>query len=536
MIATILKSSSTFSAVNYNERKVSKGTAELVEIANFGYLQKTGNLSASNLREYLVKYSSINQNIKNTQFHVAISCKKQDYTHEQLIDIAHQYLKEMGYAEIGQPILIYAHHDTANNHIHIVTSRVAPDGKKIDDHNERLRSQTVLNKILNIEPKREAQNIMQDALQYSFETLGQYQAILESSGYESYVEDELLKVKKGGTVVDNIAISEIEKGASKKTKEETSKRRKQLKAILLKYRGLSTNKDDLAATLKRCFGIGLVFVGKKDTPYGYILVDHKNKTVYKGSDILDLKTLLNFDNKTNISNDSQQEAITNLIHQLLEENDRLTIAGLNATLWSKYRVNVYHDGSIRGKRHKMVGQVRKEDYEILRKNFRRQWIQNFNPTTEEEREVLCKFGHIADMSSIEIMPNRGTEKRDATISHIKEMVSSTEKGQLNEDLRNAKIIILRKEYALYAVDMGSSTIVNLRDTDIDLSPFMRHEKGAISTSQRTHTEWQNTGTIQQNPASNILRPAGSGYHANREWEVGGFDNWDDIDDERRMKR
>jgi hypothetical protein len=140
------------------------------------------------------------------------------------------------------------------------------------------------------------------------------------------------------------------------------------------------------------------------------------------------------------------------------------------------------------------------------------------------------------MSSIEIMPNRGTEKRDATISHIKEMVSSTEKGQLNEDLRNAKIIILRKEYALYAVDMGSSTIVNLRDTDIDLSPFMRHEKGAISTSQRTHTEGQNTGTIQQNPASNILRPAGSGYHANREWEVGGFDNWDDIDDERRMKR
>src|SRR5574344_2638886 len=94
MIATLLKSCSTFSAVNYKERKVSKGTAELMEIANFGYLQKTGNLSASNLRDYLVKYSLINQNIKNTQFHVAISCKKQDYTHDELIDIAHQYLQE----------------------------------------------------------------------------------------------------------------------------------------------------------------------------------------------------------------------------------------------------------------------------------------------------------------------------------------------------------------------------------------------------------------------------------------------------------
>jgi hypothetical protein len=232
----------------------------------------------------------------------------------------------------------------------------------------------------------------------------------------------------------------------------------------------------------------------------------------------------------------QQEAITNFIHQLLEENDRLTIAELNATLWSKYRVNVYHDGSIKGKRHTMVGQVNKEDYEILRKNFRRQWIQNFTPATEEEREVLCKFGHIDDVSSIEIMPDRSTEKLDATISHIKEIVSSAEKGQLYEDLRNAKIIILRKEDALYAIDMGSSTIVNLRDTDIDLSPFMRHEKGAITMSPHIHSESHNTANTQQKTAGNMLRPAGSGHHANREWEVGGFDNWDDIDDERRMKR
>ena len=126
MIATILHSSSTFNAVNYNERKVSKGTAELLEISNFDYLQKTGNVTAANLQEYLVKYSSVNQNIKNTQFHVSISCKKQEYTHDQLLDIAHQYLKEMGYADKGQPVLIYAHHDTGNNHIHIVTSRVNP--------------------------------------------------------------------------------------------------------------------------------------------------------------------------------------------------------------------------------------------------------------------------------------------------------------------------------------------------------------------------------------------------------------------------
>ena len=534
MIATILKSSSTFSAVNYNERKVSKGTAELVEIANFGYLQKTGNLSASNLREYLMKYSSINQNIKNTQFHVAISCKKQDYTHDQLIEIAHQYLKEMGYAESGQPVLIYAHHDTANNHIHIVTSRVAPNGKKIDDHNERRRSQTVLNKILNIEPNREAKSIIQQALQYSFESIGQYQAILENSGYESFVEDDTLKVKKGGFVLDSIAISKIEKTASKKSKEETSKRRKQLKAILLKYKGLTSNKDDLAITLKKRFGIGLVFVGKKDTPYGYILVDHKNKTVYKGSDVLELKALLNFGQQPSQSKGGNEEVVNDFIHNRLAENDRLTISELNQALWSKYRVNVYHDGSIRGKRHKMIGQVRKEDYEILRKNFRRQWIQNFNPTTEEEREVLCKFGHIDDVGSIEIVPERNTEKIDATVSHIKEIMNTAERGQMYDDLRSAKIIILRKEEAMYAIDMGSSTIVNLRDIDIDLSPFMQHERGANARLSNLQAEGRDI--TKQTPSTNLLRPTGFGHHANREWEVGSFDNLDDIDDERRMKR
>lgn len=87
MIATILKSSSTFSAVDYNERKVSKGTAELLEIKNFDLLEKTGNITPTTLRDYLVRYSSQNENIKNTQFHLAISCKKDEYSYDELIKI-----------------------------------------------------------------------------------------------------------------------------------------------------------------------------------------------------------------------------------------------------------------------------------------------------------------------------------------------------------------------------------------------------------------------------------------------------------------
>ena len=40
MIATILPSSTTFHAVDYNARKVSEGVAELLEMKNFGSIGK----------------------------------------------------------------------------------------------------------------------------------------------------------------------------------------------------------------------------------------------------------------------------------------------------------------------------------------------------------------------------------------------------------------------------------------------------------------------------------------------------------------
>lgn len=248
--------------------------------------------------------------------------------------------------------MIYAHHDTANNHIHIITSRVSPDGQKISDHNERLRSQAIINNIMGVEPKQEAKSIIQQALAYSFETMGQFQAILESCGYESYIEEEKIKVKKGGTVLDDIPIEEVNKHFQRKAKEETEKRRKQLKAIILKYQRLSTNKEELDATLKKKFGVNLVFVGKKDTPYGYMVVDHKEKTVYKGNEILQLKELMKFPSKRNSSKEERKAEIPAFIHHLLESNNKLTIGDINRILWRKYAVNIYHDGFVRDKRHR----------------------------------------------------------------------------------------------------------------------------------------------------------------------------------------
>ena len=131
MIATILPGSPNFHAVGYNERKVAKGVARLLEIQNFGALGTFGRPTPDELVKYLREYTSRNSRIQKAQFHVAISCKGHEKSETELLEFAHQYLREMGYAEPGQPLLVYSHYDTDNTHLHIVTSRIAPNGRKM---------------------------------------------------------------------------------------------------------------------------------------------------------------------------------------------------------------------------------------------------------------------------------------------------------------------------------------------------------------------------------------------------------------------
>lgn len=179
MIATILPSSTTFHAVDYNERKVSEGVAELLEMKGFDLIDQ--NYTPEDLKQAFIDYTyQYNDRIQKPQFHLAISCRGNEYTHEQLLEIAHKYLDEMGYGDPNQPVLIYAHHDTDNNHLHIVTSRVAPDGHKIDHNQERIRSQEVINRIMGENQEQRASDAVKKALDYRFSTISQFKAILRN--------------------------------------------------------------------------------------------------------------------------------------------------------------------------------------------------------------------------------------------------------------------------------------------------------------------------------------------------------------------
>ena len=80
MIATILPGSSNFHAVGYNERKVAKGVARMLEMQNFGALGTFGKPTPEELVTYLQEYTSRNTRIQKAQFHVAFSCKGHEIT------------------------------------------------------------------------------------------------------------------------------------------------------------------------------------------------------------------------------------------------------------------------------------------------------------------------------------------------------------------------------------------------------------------------------------------------------------------------
>ena len=365
MIATILPSSTTFHAVDYNERKVSEGVAELLEMKNFGSIGKIDPYTPDELKQYLIDYTQRNEYIKKPQFHLAISCRGDEYTQEQLLDIAHQYLKEMGYGEEGQPVLIYSHHDTDNNHLHIVTSRIAPDGHKIDHNQERIRSQEVINRIMGENQEQRASDAVKKALDYHFSTVNQFKAILESSGYECYEKDDRLCIKRDGHVIDTLPMATVQ--THLQTFEPDEKRRRQLRAILKKYRDMTADKDELRALMKGKFGIDLVFHGSKDKPYGYTIIDHQTKTVFKGGNVWKLSELLQFQSK-----EERLHRMDEFIDAMLEDNPDLTTRELNRMLRRQFGTHISKGRIAYGDEFLDL-----QDYQVetLRANDRKAWQQ-----------------------------------------------------------------------------------------------------------------------------------------------------------------
>lgn len=524
MIATILPGSTNFHAVGYNEHKVSKGVARLIEIQNFGSLGIFHKPTPSELVGYLQKYSSQNSRIRKPQFHVAISCKGHEMSEDELLDFAHQYLKEMGYGESGQPLLVYSHYDTENTHLHIITSRVAPDGRKIQHSHERRRSQEVIDRILGNDRKKKTENDINAAKQYAFSSFAQFKAIMVSMGYEVYQKDGNVFVKHGGKVQKEIPFTEIESLFKSGYRERT--RCRQLRSILKKYRDVSSNKEELQKELKTKFGIDIVFFGKKDAPYGYMLVDHANKTVIHGARVLAVEELLDF-----ATPEERFNRIEDYIDRLLTLNPKIT----QGEIYHKIRKQrayikkgiIYFDGQSRPLKPFMA--------EAIDRNNRIAMVEMFSPATKAERDLLCKIFKVSRKDLVDISPER-THYHTDTVNHLREIFNDETVSSVRSRLHEEGFTICHDEDATYAINFKQHIIINLTEENFNLQWLRKPMKQPVKQLER-HKHLQNRESTALLSGKGKLRDFGGGSHGEkREWEVGQKGNYDNVDDERSIKR
>ena len=524
MIATILPSSTTFHAVEYNERKVAKGQAVLLEMQNFGYVGAVDDYTPEQLQQFLMDYSARNEHIRKAQFHVAISCRGHEYSQEQLLDIAHQYLHEMGYDDEGQPLLIYAHHDTDNNHLHIITSRVNPDGQKIDHNHERIRSQEAINKIVGEDEELRASLFLKEALGYKFNSLTQLKAIMEASGYECFERDGNLEIARGGRVRTKISMDDLTAGFSTIDERKSYKRRRQLGAIIKKYRNMVSSRGELADIMQKKFGVSLIFFGSKDKPYGYMIVDHHKQSVYKGGSVLSIKQLQHF-----MSEEERINKVELYVDTMLEDNPRMIAYELNRMLWRQYgtRISKGRFKLLGGREVALSDNVQK----VLKFNFMLSRVQAFGPTNEAEHDILCRIWKIENPNLIHIEPN-GICNNGSAVEMLKSLTVSTEKQDLVAVLKENDLAIFRQGIEYYCVDFTHKCIFNLASEGIAFKKL----KSVSQDFTLRELKPQHTLPINiQKPVRGILTQHTSGHDRNAEWEVGALNNYE-IDNEQTLKR
>lgn len=309
MIFKILASSSTFHAVDYSEKKTKQATASLMHFDNFGPLQDgRTEISKSDFVLYLKKWSERNERIRNPQFHATLSCKGKELSHDILKEKALEIMDRLGYA--GIPILIYAHKDTDNNHVHIVTSRVGEDGKKVAHQFERKRSNQILNTLMGLQPDQEYKAHIENAISYNFSTQAQFVLLMEKEGYNVKANESSIAFYKHGKKQGNFPISVLQNQIAENKPKENKALKNKIISLVHKYSKAYDStivknsriefssrqidfRSDLTDMLKVKFGLDFVFFSGKEnsSAYGYSIIDHNNKAVFKGSEIMKLDLL-----------------------------------------------------------------------------------------------------------------------------------------------------------------------------------------------------------------------------------------------------
>lgn len=202
MVAKISHGSNLYGALSYNQEKVDEGLGKVLG-TNLILEPADGVFSMGASMADFERLMPAHITTKNPVIHISLNPHPDDkLTDEQLSEIGREYMERLGYG--AQPYMIFKHEDIDRQHIHIVGSRVQPNGRPVPDNMEKRRSAAIvedLERKYNLIPakgqkqgeawqlapvdvsagnlKKQVANVIKPLSgMYRFQTLGEYRALL----------------------------------------------------------------------------------------------------------------------------------------------------------------------------------------------------------------------------------------------------------------------------------------------------------------------------------------------------------------------
>ncbi|MCM2556572.1 relaxase/mobilization nuclease domain-containing protein [Chryseobacterium sp. Ch-15] len=330
MIAKIGRGNNLHGALAYNQLKVENENGKIL-FMNKMIETKDGKYTVTQLTKSFEPYLMANKNTEKATLHISLNPDPKDQvSDEKFVQIAQDYMNEMGYSE--QPFVVFKHTDINRTHIHIVSIGVDEEGRKISDKFEKRKSMKICRNIekkyqlLSATDKEFAQNeqifspvdyhsgdvksqlasvIRNIANYYHFQTIGEYNAVLSIFNITS----EKVEKVDGGVVKNGLVYFALNEKGDKishpfksslfgkvagldalndhflKSKEiqKASSVNETLKAALLLVMKSKPGEIEFKKKLKE-MGINTV-VRRNATGriYGVTFIDHQSKSVWNGS-------------------------------------------------------------------------------------------------------------------------------------------------------------------------------------------------------------------------------------------------------------
>lgn len=141
MIAKIGKGSNMYGAILYNQQKVDRENGAVLLLNKIPDTMN-GRYSVAYFNKCFEPYLSANIKTEKTVRHISLNPDPKDkVSDEQFTEMAQEYMERMGYG--NQPYIVFKHTDIDRTHIHIVSTCVGIDGKKIPDDYDHPRSMAI---------------------------------------------------------------------------------------------------------------------------------------------------------------------------------------------------------------------------------------------------------------------------------------------------------------------------------------------------------------------------------------------------------